>query len=121
MSELDDRVAREVMEGEDGKLPANVWGGAGFTEGYVDVWCWPDNGTTPKADWHPSNSWADAGRVIERMHELGWELTLRFWGRLAEVHYESFDGTIEGNSISREPPWVPEAISRAALEAMNGQ
>jgi len=69
-----------------------------------------------------STSWEGCGLVVERMRELGWEVTLDTLGTLPDVpnpyaatfirwHVEWPDG--EG-----EAPTAPEAVCRAALAAL---
>lgn len=74
----DDQIIREVAEKVMGwKIHARN------TAHWTDAEKWNDCDYTFRAsvnDWNPLNSWAEAGRVIERMRELGWMLQLETFG-----------------------------------------
>ena len=109
--ELRTLVAEEVMGWEDDVIPEGI-----------PAWSWKPAGyygehkrRMPKRDWNPLESWAGAGRVIERMHEVGWELRLEYHGNLAAAHYDNIYGTVSGYGEARH---IPKAISLAALRAL---
>lgn len=66
-------------------------------------------------DWNPLESWADTGRVIERMADLGFTMTLVYGPHGDDViFYHAEDGRYgEGKGKS-----VPRHISLAALRAL---
>lgn len=69
-------------------------------------------------DWRPTTDWRDAGRVIDRMRELGW------WLELEQTEEEEFtacywkESRSPADTISRTHPL---AITLAALAALTGE
>lgn len=81
---------------------------------------WFDNGSyvMPVLDWNPLESWADAGRVIERMEGQGW---YGFSVRRQDNGYRAFfrcPGRLSADMIADGlGPTKLIALCRAALEA----
>ena len=73
------------------------------------------DGNLPRAFWNPLDSWADAGRVIERMSDLGFQMILNYGPYGDDVIFDHAEddrwGYSKGKSIKRH-------ISRAALRAL---
>lgn len=66
----------------------------------------------------PSSNWADAGLVVEKMRERGWEMVLNV------VHNSSRAKFLRGiphGYAEAEADTAPLAICRAALAAMKGE
>ena len=115
--ELRARVAEKVMGWED-DFPVKE---------YSHKWRWKsDDGDwkyQSKYDWDPLESWADAGRVIERMEELGycwlWRKDhLRLTVEYTAVFFEPSSDDPFGDNGRGDADGPLEAISLAALRAL---
>lgn len=101
----DEQLAALVAERVMGwKLsPAKAW------------WCRPDSDAIAVEDWRPATSWADAGRVLEKMREGGWLWMMEHTdaGRCGYVRAGV------GTHARSTADTVPRAICIAALKAVD--
>jgi len=114
--ELDREVAERVMGWE--REPAEYIDMPGMMSSNPndDRWCDKDGwGHGRVIDFVPSESWDDAGRVVEKMRADGFRLELSSnpW----DVEFTR-DGRVEGHGIAAT---APEAICKAALAAVGGK
>ena len=116
LEELRSLVAEKVMGWESDIIPDGV-----------SAWSWKPGRLhihkmyEEKARWDPLESWADAGRVIDRMFELDWQLEFHSWpsghttARFVKWPTKGDPYEREGVGIADSPK---AAISLAALRAL---
>lgn len=134
-AELDNAVAHRVMGWERSVPPdianhvANMMWWSRSADGFVLV----HGRSTPDF----SSDWGDAGAVVERMRELGWEWEIESFpvsparGDFAaepsswRASLDDMDSNRPGpfddapvHDVSRDAPTAPEAVCRAALAAL---
>ena len=100
--QLNEAAAREVMRWDRKVI--------------CEVACWEREGSHQEwdDDWNPAESWADCGRLMERMKVDKWHAVLRDESGKPRAYFWH----AEYPSAAADGATLPEAICRAALEAV---
>lgn len=75
-----------------------------------------DRSLNEVSEWEPSSDISDAVEVVEKMREQGWSFACTLYE--GKLPYASFCKRTAASSRNAEASTLPEAICRAALEAV---